>query len=157
VIQYRQVHGVRGALPLTAGAEPERVCDRCGVALRAQESPIACDDCRFILSYRPIGQSRRGAGRPDPAFEITLHDTATSLYASPTKHAINQAGYPITESAMDEDPCAHHYVTDVLGHHAWPVVTITSYGRLVTSLEGWRPELIDGLGELRDMLETRAA
>jgi hypothetical protein len=156
MIHYRTSQGVRATAPLAARSEPERECARCGIIVRENESPAACDDCRLVLSYRPMGQFRNGATRPRLAFEITLHDLRTNLHGNPTKAAINQAGYPVTESAMDEDPTAHHYVTDGLGYHQWPVVTITSHGRLVASWEGWQPDLIAELAGQRGA-ESRAA
>jgi hypothetical protein len=88
----------------------------------------------------------RGAQRMSfPSFEITIHDVSNRLYSSPVKRPINEAGFSYLESAVDEDPVAHHFVTDVLGHYGWPVITVTSYGRLLAHWEG----LQTGLGPNR--------
>jgi hypothetical protein len=54
----------------------------------------------------------------------------------PARNGINRAGFTYLLCVMEEDPAAHHYVTDVLGHRTWPVVTVTSYGRLLAHWEG---------------------
>ena len=58
---------------------------------------------------------------------------------------------------VEEDPVAHHYVTDGLDHYTWPVVTITSGAELIAHWEGYRPDMIELIPTLRAQHSKAAA
>lgn len=87
----------------------------------------------------------------DPDFTVHVYTVGNvSRTPDPTTAALREADQHAYIFNVEDDPVAHHYVTDVLDHYTWPVVTITAGAELVAHWEGYRPDMIDLIPSLRE-------
>jgi hypothetical protein len=116
-------------------------CRRCGGSLpfsRIKLHQDLCADCQFGDTFIAQQQRSRGARHnSSPEFEITVHYITTRYNRSRACfRPINEAGFTYLAVNVADDPIARYFVCDVLGHGVWPVITVTSYGRLLAHWAG---------------------
>lgn len=141
-------------------------CARCGGDLnqrRLARGNDVCQDCvSTAKNYMTGKQKRLGAKRhSDASFEVTVHYTENrhdpGRRGQVARELINGAGFTYLLCRVEDDPVAHHYVSKVLGHRGWPVVTVTSYGRLLAHWEGSEPGSYALLPGLWDQVQAGTA
>lgn len=71
--------------------------------------------------------------------KITVYEKAGCMPCTMTRRALERAGADYEAVRLDEDEAARAHVTDTLGHHQAPVVTVEERGAL-THWSGYRPE-----------------
>lgn len=75
--------------------------------------------------------------------EITVHTLPHCTQCGLTKKLLRDVHLKYREVDLEEDPSAHHYVTDILGHRQAPITTVTSPdGYLLDHWHGFNPPKI---------------
>ena len=139
-------------------------CARCGCDLtqrRIDQGNDVCQDCVSTAKNYPTGKQKRlGAKRhSDASFEVTVHYTDNRHVpdSQAAREQVNRAGFTYLLCKVEDDPVAHHFVSKTLGHRGWPVVTVTSYGRLLAHWEGSEPGRVAQLQELWGQVQSGTA
>jgi hypothetical protein len=91
----------------------------------------------------------------DPDFAVHVYVIDGRMDA--TAEALRAADQHAYILRADHDPVAHHYVTDVLDCYSWPVVTITSGAELIAHWDGYRPDMLALIPQLRAQYTKAAA
>jgi hypothetical protein len=139
-------------------------CARCALTFeRGRYADGLCPDCQ--TADKIIARQQRVAGakhNSEPGFEITVHYINSRYNRSRAAlRPINRAGFTYILCNVEEDPVAHHFVTDGLGHYSWPVITVTSYGRLLAHWagleEGYFPNRLSQLQGLWEQVQNGTA
>ena len=91
----------------------------------------------------------------DPDFTIHVYNVGKAV--CPTVDALRDMGQHAYIFNVEDDPVVHHYVTDVLDHYTWPVVTITNGADLIVHWEGHRPDMLELIPALRSQHTKVAA
>jgi hypothetical protein len=114
-------------------------CGRCGISIPATTTDGLCTDCRGIETGRWLPPAQRTY--PELPHTVTIH--APGSYQGwqyhPTMVTIRNLSIRFTWVNVEADWVAHHYTTDGLGHHAWPVITITDGPDLTDHWAGHNP------------------
>jgi len=93
----------------------------------------------------------------DPDFTVHVYAPRHLIKEDPTCEALRDQHQKFYILYVEEDWIAHHYVTDVLDHYSWPVVTITSGADLVAHWDGYRPDMLALIPQLRAQYAKEAA
>lgn len=93
----------------------------------------------------------------DPDFTVHVYTLSGLIKHDPTMDALRDMGQHAYLLQVEHDPVAHHYVTDVLDHYTWPVVTITTGAELIAHWEGYRPDMLALIPTLREQCARAAA
>jgi hypothetical protein len=93
----------------------------------------------------------------DPDFSVHVYTLEAAVKEDPTMAALRDIDQHFYILPVEQDPVAHHYVTDVLDCYSWPVVTITSGADLIAHWEGFRADMIALIPILREQIVKDAA
>jgi hypothetical protein len=114
-------------------------CNRCGIRIPARTEDGRCGDCRIVDTPRWPPHAQRNY--PELTHTITIH--APGSYQAwqyhPTMVTIRELQIRHTWVDVEADWVAHHYTTDGLGHHTWPVITVTDGPDLTDHWAGHNP------------------
>lgn len=91
----------------------------------------------------------------DPDFAVHVYQVGNDV--NETTEALREMRQHAYLFNVEDDPVAHHFVTDVLDCYSWPVVTITSGADLVAHWEGHRPDMLELIPTLRARYARDAA
>lgn len=114
-------------------------CKRCGHSISMLTTDMLCLDCRYYSApHIPAAQRNY----PDIPYTVTIFAPGTpqGWKNRPATVAIRDLQIRNTWINVEEDWVAHHYATDVLGHHEWPVITVTDGPDLLDHWEGHQPD-----------------
>ena len=112
-------------------------CKRCGLRISMLSTDLLCLDCRYSAPHTPAAQRHY----PELPYTVTIFAPGIpqGWKNNPACAAIREYQVRTTWVDVEEDWVSHHYVTDVLDHHVWPVITVTDGPDLLDHWAGHNP------------------